>query len=142
VPSRPVPWLPVSAALAIFLISWPAGRVVLRRRGLRRGSYAGRLRASLALVSTDLRDYGVRVPSSQTLDETALFLKGHLNLDAGPLVERAQAVFFGGRAATQEDLADVAAFRRELRRRIRARQGRVRAVLALYGLTATATANI
>ena len=141
VPSRPVPWLPVSAALAIFLVSWPVGRVVLRRRGLRRGSYDGRLRASLGLVYTDLRDYGVHVPSSQTLDETALFLKGHLNLDAGPLVERAQAVFFGGRAATQEDLADVAAFRRELRRRMRARQGRVSAVLALYGLTATATAN-
>ena len=128
--------IPLSAALALVLVAWPVGRAVLRRRGLRRGSYAGRLRASLALVYTNLKDYGVDVPRSQTLDETARFLKGYLGLDAGALVDRVQAVLFGGRAATEQDLADVAALRRELKRRMRARKGRVRAVLALYGLPA------
>jgi Transglutaminase-like superfamily len=138
VSSAPVPWLPVTAALAVVLVGWPAGRIVVRRRGLRRGSCAERLSASLALVHNDLRDHGVHVPPSQTLDETARLLKTHLGLDACPLMERVQAVFYGGRAATPEDLAKVAAFRRELRRRMRARGGRVRAVLALYGVPAAA----
>lgn len=138
-PSGTAGWLPLGAALAAVLVAWPVGRAVLRRRGLRRGGYAGRLKASLALVYADLKDYGVDVPRSQTLDETARFLKGYLDLDAGALVDRVQAVLFGGRAATKEDLADVAAFRRELKRRMRARRGRVRAVLALYGLPAIST---
>jgi transglutaminase-like putative cysteine protease len=140
-PSGPFPWPLAVAAVAIFLVAWPAGRAALLRRGLRRGSYAGRLQASLALVFTDLRGYGVNVPPSQTLDETARLLTRDLGLDAGPLVERVQAVFFGGRAATQEDLAHVAAFRRELRRRMRARRGRVRSLLALYGVPAAASAG-
>ena len=141
-PSGTGAWLPLSVALALALIAWPVGRAVRRRRGLRRGSCAGRLRASLALVYSDLKDYGVDVPRSQTLDETARFLSGYLDLDAGALVDRVQAVLFGGRAATQEDLADLAAFRRDLKRRMRARHGRMRAVLALYGLPAVATAKL
>jgi protein-glutamine gamma-glutamyltransferase len=138
-PSGTAGWLPLGAVLAVVLVAWPIGRAVLRKRGLRRGGCDARLRASLALVYVDLKDHGVDVPRSQTLDETARFLKGHLDLDAGALVDRVQAVLFGGRAATQEDLADVAAFRRELKRRMRARRGRVRAVLALYGLPAIST---
>lgn len=135
-------WLPLSAALALVLVAWPLGRAVHRRRGLRRGTYTGRLQASLALVYIDLKDYGVDVPRSQTLDETVRFLRGHLDLDAGALVDRVQAVLFGSRAATEEDLADLAALRRELKRRMRARRGRVRAVLALYGLPAISTAKL
>jgi len=138
-PSGTAGWLPLGAAFAAVLVAWPIGRAVLRRRGLRRGGYAGRLRASLALVYADLNDYGVDVPRSQTLDETARFLKDYLDLDVDALVDRVQAVLFGGRAATEEDLADVAAFRRELKRRMIARRGRVRAVLALYGLPAIST---
>ncbi|MEI6451430.1 MAG: transglutaminase domain-containing protein [Actinomycetes bacterium] len=128
-------WLPLGGALA--LVAWPVGRAAVRRRGLRRGSRTRRLRASLALTYADLRDYGVLVPPSQTLDETARFLMGSFELDAGPLMDRIQAVLFGGRAATEEDLAAVAAFRRQLKRRMRARRGRVRAILALYGIPAT-----
>ena len=138
-PSVIAGWLPLGAAFAAVLVAWPIGRAVRRRRGLLRGGHVGRLGASLALVYADLSDYGVDVPQSQTLDETARFLKGHLDLDAGALVDRIQAVLFGGRAATEEDLADVAAFRRELKRRMVARRGRMRAVLALYGLTAIPT---
>jgi hypothetical protein len=133
-------WLPLVGALA--LIAWPAGRAVLRRRGLRRGSCTRRLQASVALMYADLKDHGVHVPRSQTLDETARFLKGSMDLDAGPLMDRVQAVLFGGRAATEEDLAAVAAFRLQLRRRMRARRGRVRAVLALYGIPAMSSAKV
>jgi len=141
-PSGAGGWLRLGAALVLALVAWPAGRALLRRRGLRRGSYARRLRASLALVYADLEDYGIRVPRSQTLDETARFLKGRLDLDVGALVGRLQAVFYGGRAATSEDLADVAALRRELKRRMRARSGRMRAVLALYGIPSGATVRV
>ena len=106
----------------------------VRRRGLRRGDAAARLRAALALVRADLDEFGYAVPASQTLEETAVFVEGRFGLDARPLTDRAQAVLFGGRAATEDDAAAVAAFRRELRRRLRKRAGRRRTLLALYGL--------
>ncbi len=135
--SRPVVpgWLLLGAVL-VTLGAWPAGRALRRRRGLHRGGSEARLRASVALVYADLRDHGVHVPRSQTLDETAGLLKARLDLDAEALVGRVQEVLFGGRAATDMDIAAVAALRHELRRRLRARTGRLRAVLALYGLPA------
>ena len=81
-------WLLPGAALGALLIVWPLGRAARRRRGLRRGSRDARLGAALALVYADLQDHGVQVPRSQTLDETARFLKGYLGLDAGALAER------------------------------------------------------
>jgi transglutaminase-like putative cysteine protease len=140
-PTRPSGWLPLGAALALALVAWPVGRALLRRRSLRRGSRPERLRASLSLLYADLKDYGVHVPRSHTLDETAGFLKAYVDLDAGALVDRVQAVLFGGRPATEQDLADLAAFRRELRRRMRARKGRMRSVLALYGVPAVSAAR-
>jgi len=131
-------WLPWTLALAAAVLAWPFGRAVVRRRGLRRGSLEERLQASLALVYADLRDHGVTVPRSQTLEETSRFLKQHLGLDATSLADRIQAVLFGGRSATAEDLADVATLRRELRRRLRARRGWVRGALACYGLRVAA----
>ena len=74
------------------------------------------------------------MPPSQTLEETAKLLKEYLGLDATSLTDRAQAVLFGGRVADEQDLADMAGLRRELRRRLRARRGWVSAVLASYGL--------
>ncbi len=129
------------AVLVAVLVAWPAGRVATRRRGLRRGGWDARLRAALALIYVDLADHGIDVPRSQTLDETARFLKSSLDLDAGELVDRVQAVLFGGRAATQKDFADVAALRRELKRRLRARRGRLRSVLVLYGVRGTSPAK-
>ncbi len=52
--------------------------------------------------------------------------------DAEPFVEQTQAVLFGGRPATEDDVAPVAALRRELRRVLRAHYGRGRALLAPY----------
>jgi transglutaminase-like putative cysteine protease len=135
-PSGRSPWIAWTAGAALLLIGWPAGRALLRRRGLRRGAPEERLRASLALVYSTMRDHGIDVPWSQTLDETAEYLGERLGVDAGDLPARIQAVFFGGRPATDRDLADLASFRRRLRRRLREREGRVRALLALYGLRA------
>jgi len=129
-------WLPASGAVAALLVAWPVGRAAHRRRGLRRGGMDGRFRTSLALLYTDLRDYGIEVPRSQTLDETALLLKSSLGVDAGRVIARAQAVLFGGRSATEADVADLTALRRELKRKMRARAGRVKTVLVLYGLSA------
>jgi hypothetical protein len=128
-------WLLLGGVLGS-LVVWPVGRALLRRRGLHRGGSDDRLRASLALVYVHLRDHGVPAPRSQTLDETARLLKTRLDLDAESLVRRVQEVLFGGRAATDNDVAAVAAFRRELLRTLRARTGRLRVVLAFYGLPA------
>jgi len=135
-PSRAPHWLPWALGLAIALLVWPLARGAVRRRGLHRGSADRRLHAALALVYTELRDWGVGVPRSQTLEETAGFLKEYLGLDATALTARLEAVLFGGRAADERDLADIARLRRDLRRRLRARQGRLRGVLASYGVPA------
>jgi hypothetical protein len=135
-PSRGAGWILWVAAPAVVLVGWPVGRALVRRRGLRRGTPEARLLRSLALVYVDLRNHGREAPPSQTLDETARYLWGRLDLDAGDLPARLQAVLFGGRVATPEDLADLADFRRRLRRRLREREGWTRAILALYGLRA------
>ena len=129
-------WAPLIAALTLVLVGWPVGRALLRRRGLHRGTPEERLGASLALVYASLRDHGVDVPRSQTLDETARYLRERLSVDAGDLPARIQAVLYGGRPATAQDLADLADLRRRLRRRLRVREGRIEALLALYGLRA------
>ena len=131
-------WIPWAAALALVLAGWPASRALLRRRGLHRGSLEARLRTSLALVHALLRDHGVEVPPSQTLDEIAGYLQERLSVDAGDLPARIQAVLYGGRPAAAQDLADLAALRRRLRRRLREREGRAKALLALYGLRSPA----
>ena len=133
-PSGSPAWIPWTAALALVLVAWPVGRALLRRRGLRRGSPEERLAASVALVYADLRDRGIVVPRSQTLDETAQHLQERLGVDAGDLPARLQAVFYGRRPTTAADLADVAALRRRLRRRLRDRRGQIKTLLALYGL--------
>ena len=129
---RWLPWASVGAA-ALVVVGWPVARALLRRRALRRGDMGRRLRAALKLVRADLTDFGFAAAPSQTLDETATFVARRFSLDAGPLVARVQAVLFGGRAATADDVAAVAAFRRELHRHLRAGAGPLRTLLALYG---------
>jgi transglutaminase-like putative cysteine protease len=134
-PSRARAVLRWALALLAVLLAWPLGRAVLRQRTVSRGAPDGRLRASLRLLYADLRDYGVVVPRAQTLEETSRFLRGDLGLDATDLVGRVQAVLFGGRRATGDDVAEVTELRRDVRRTLRARQGLVRRMLALYGLS-------
>ena len=134
VPSGPPRWLVWALVAAVALPAWPFVRGAVRRRGLRRGSSDRRLRAALSLVYAELGDYGIVVPRSQTLDETSGLLRERLGLDATALTARLDAVLFGGRAADERDLADLARLRADLRRRLRTQKGWLRAVLAGYGL--------
>lgn len=130
-------WLVWTATLTAALVVWPFGRAGLRRwrtRGARRGEHGARLRASLGLLRADLADHGVAVPDSDTLQETAQLLEERLGLDARAETTRAEAVLYGGREATAEDVARIAALRRELQRRLRARRSRLRTLAAAYGL--------
>ena len=127
-------WRPWGIALVVVLVGWPAGRALLRRRGLLGDTREARLSSSVSLLYADLRDHGVDVPPSQTLEETARYLDEHLDVNAGELTARVQAVEFGGRAATDADLDEVATLRRRVHRRLRARMGWRTAVLALYGV--------
>jgi hypothetical protein len=125
------PWL---LALLLLPAAWPAGRALLRRRGLVRGSREERLAASVSLLYADLRDHGAEALPSQTLDETAEWLNNHLDVGAGDLPARLQAVAFGGTPATEADLRDLAALRHRVHRAMRGRSGRLAALLALYGV--------
>ena len=135
-------WLLAGAALVALLVAWPMARAARRRRGSGRGGWDARLSATLALMYADLQDHGIAVPRSQTLDEMARFLNDYLDMDASAVVERIQAVLFGGRAATEGDVADIVAFHRDVKRRIRARSGRLRSVLALYGVSGVLTVRV
>ena len=92
------------------------------------------MRAALSLIYSDLGDYGISVPRSQTLGETSGFLSEQLDLDAAALTTRLDAVFYGGRRADERDIADLARLRGELRHRLRVRHGWLRAARAGYGL--------
>jgi transglutaminase-like putative cysteine protease len=131
-------WLPWALGLAVALLAWPFARGAARRRGLRGGTPDRRLRAALALIYAELGDYGIDVPRSQTLEETSGLLREQLDLDAASLTARLDAVLFGGRAADERDLADLARLRADLRRRLRARKGWPSALLAGYGLRVAA----
>jgi len=133
--SRHTRWLlPWAIGLAAAIVAWPLGRAAIRRRGLHNASRERRLRTELALLYGDLRDNGVGVPPSQTLSETATLLRDRYGLDAHPLAERIEAVLFGGRPCAEADLAALARLRHDLRRRLRERSGRLRALGARYGL--------
>jgi transglutaminase-like putative cysteine protease len=128
-------WLLVPAgALAL----WPAGRVAATKRRLRRGSLDERLGTVVNLVYADLDEFGVGAPPSWTLQETGRFLGEYLGLDATTVVRRVDALVFGGRSTTPQDLSDLARLRRQVRRRLRTRAGWMKAVLVSYGLHVTA----
>jgi protein-glutamine gamma-glutamyltransferase len=127
-------WLPWALGFVAVLLAYPFCRAATRRWSLRRGSLERRLRAALSQIYADLGDYGVSVPRSQTLGETSGLLREQLDLDATSLTARLDAVLYGGRPAAERDVADLARLRGELRRRLRARHGWLRAARAGYGL--------
>ena len=129
-----VPWLPWVGALLVLLIGWPLGRHFVLTRALRRGGLQQRLSASLALLRTQLRDYGVGIPRSYTLGEMAAFLNVYMGVDAGSLANRTEAVVFGEWEATEADLDSAETYRREVVKRLRRRRGWLRTPLAWYGL--------
>ena len=129
----PARW-PWALALVALAAAWPAGRALLRRRGLLASTPEARVRAAVGLIYATLRDHGVETPASQTLDETARLLHEKYGLDAGDAPARVQAIYFGGRPATPDDVAAVRALRRRVAAVLRARQGRLARLAALYGL--------
>jgi hypothetical protein len=127
-------WLLVPAgALAL----WPAGRAAVTRRRLRRGNLEERLGTAVNLVYADLAAFGVGAPPSWTLQETALFLGQYLGIDAFAVTRRVEALVFGGRSTTPQDLTDLGRLRRQVRGRLRARAGWMKALLASYGFHVT-----
>ncbi len=79
------PW---SIALVVALVGWPAGRALLRRRGLRRRHPGGAPQlVRLRCCTRTCRTHGVDVPPSQTLEETAGYLDERLDVDAGSILD-------------------------------------------------------
>jgi len=126
--------------LGALLVVWPFGRHARRAVAVRRGTRVQQLCTSLGLLRTELLDWGIVAPPSLTLDELALLLRERLAVDAEAALGRAQAVLFGGVEASPGDVAAVTAVRRAARRAARARRGRLRACLALYGVRTGARA--
>jgi len=127
-------WLPAALGVGAIVVLWPLGRALLRRRGLYRGSLDDRLRAALALSRAQLGDHGMTVPPGQTLPELSRHLGEQLGVDSSTLMRRLDAVLYGGRPARRDDLVAVARWRRETMRRLRRRDGRLRGLLAGYGV--------
>ena len=85
-----------------------SGRALLRRRGLHRGSPEARLGASAGARlrrPEGPRHRGAAVPDAR---RDRAVPPERLSVDAGDLPARIQAVLYGGRPATAEDLADLA----------------------------------
>ncbi len=135
-------WLPWVAGLVVVLAGWPITRGLWRRRRLRRGPLEQRLQASLHLLRAELSDYGVAASSSHTLEEVLYILDAHLGIDPDlALIDRADAVLFGGRPATQADVDRAEALRREVKTRLRKRHGWVRTGFTWYGVPRSTSAG-
>ncbi len=121
-------------AVVVALLVWPVGRALLRRRGLLKASAQDRVRVSVDLLYATLGDHGLGLPPSQTLDETAGLLREQFGVDSADFATRVQAILFGGREATEQDLRDLRRFRRHVRAALRERSGWIRSLAAAYGV--------
>ena len=124
--------------LAAILAVWPVLRRRIRERGLRTGSSAGRLAASVRLLRADLADWGLPVTNASTLDEVAVMAGGSAADLLSPVAEQAQAVFFGGRAASNGDVRAAERARRQVVSDLRRERSWWWTVYAWYGLSGVA----
>lgn len=129
-------WMPATAIAVLAAVgAWPFARRRLRERGLRRGSPMRRLETSLRLLRADLAAWGLPVTKANTLDEVAALAKV-AGVDAlAPVADRAQAVFFGGSAATGSDVRAAEKARHAAIVALRKQQNWVWTVGAWYGLS-------
>jgi hypothetical protein len=82
-----------------------------------------------------LADYGVPVSPAHTTEETLRVIRTHLGATPGPeFADRTEAILFGDRGATQQDVDNAEALRREVKTRLRKTRGWVRTGLAWYGV--------
>jgi len=129
------PWAPWIGGLALILAGWPLLRALWRRRGLIQGPLEQRLQASLALLRSDLLDYGIPATPAHTLEEVLQIVGAHVGLEPDlALAERTDAVFFGGRRARPLDVQRTEALRSDVKSRMRKRRGWARTLRAWYGL--------
>jgi transglutaminase-like putative cysteine protease len=137
------PWAPWVAGFVVVVAGWPVVRGLWKRRRLYRGRPEERLEASLALLRDDLADYGVPATRAHTLEETLGILQRHIGLhpDHG-LVERAEAVLYGGRRARPQDVGRAEALRAEVKRRLQKRHGWLRTLFAWYGVPGPAHRSV
>ena len=129
-------WLPWVAALVAILIGWPVVRAFWRRRGLHRGQPEQRLQASLGLLRAELTDYHIPVTSAHTLEEALQIVRTRLGLEPDRvLIDRANAILFGDRKATADDIKGAEALRREVTTSLRKQHRWVRTWSAWYGVS-------
>jgi transglutaminase-like putative cysteine protease len=131
--SPAAPLAATGAVIVLLAAAWPFVLRWVRRRGLRRGTIEDRLRASLSLLSAELTSGRLPLSSASTLDETAAMVAAHLEVDLGPVAERAQAVFFGDEEADADVVTRAEALRREVHGRLRQRLGWTWALASAYG---------
>lgn len=129
----PLLFLPVGLVAA--LAAWPLVRRRLRERRLHHGTPARRLRASLDLLRADVAAWGLPVTGASTLDEVAAMVATAGVGALLPVAERAQAVFFGGSAASLGDVHAAERARQAVVAALRKRQSWVRTVYTWYGLS-------
>ena len=125
-------------ALAAILAAWPFLRRRVRERGLRRGSSAEQLAASVRLLRADLADWGLPVTNASTLDEVAVMAGSSAADILSPVAEQAQAVFFGGHAASNGDVRAAERARRQVVSDLRRERTWWWTVCAWYGLSGVA----
>ncbi len=125
-------------ALAAILAAWAALRRRVRERGLHRGTAAERLAASVRLLRADLADWGLPVTNASTLDEVAVMAGSAAAGVLSPVAEWAQAVFFGGYAASNSDVRTAERARRRVVTGLRQERNWLWTVCAWYGLSGIA----
>ena len=125
-------------ALSAILAAWPTLRRRVRERGLRKGTAAERLAASVRLLRADLAGWGLPVTNASTLDEVALMAGSAAAGLLSPVAERAQAVFFGGYTASGGDVRAAERARRQVVTDLHQGRNWVWTVCAWYGLSGIA----
>jgi len=125
-------------ALATILAAWPALRRRVRERDLHRGTPVNRLAASVRLLRADLAVWGLPVTGASTLDEVAVVAGSAAAGILSPIAERAQAVFFGGRGATDGDVRSAERARHQVVTGLRRERNWLWTVCAWYGLSSIA----
>ena len=129
-------WLPWVLGLVVIIAGWPFVRDAVAApaassRDVRQAA-AGLLRYSCRATCAIS---GLTSTPAQTLDEVVEGIRRHVGLQPEPgLVDRADAILFGGRRARHQDLEQAESFRRSVNARLRKRHGWLRTAFAWYGV--------
>jgi len=128
-----LPWLLAVVVMALAVLCWPAARLLWRERGLHHGPPQRRLETSLRLLRWTLVDYRIPVSAAFTWEEVFASIRSQVGLlPPTALLDRLQAVLYGGRTARPHDVQQAEIFRRHLAAVLRRRYGWRRALASLY----------